>query len=262
MCRTALRGHRARAPGLRADLVRLPRGPAPRRRPRSQPARHRAPDPAFGLRDLVTTQLLDRCPAGFGHRLRAVTGLTVVPPAVPWLTRLHEGSGRTAGVPEPMTPLGIGGGLAVVPVSPTLLTATRRENRGVAPGLLQAAPTVGATVGPALPLIPYNRAGGGPGAAVPAVFGWSAGIAGLSLPTGAACWYLPGRPAREEASAVRLPGPPRSPPPPEPGSGPWCRPPRRRGAAKAGLRGRARGGAGARARRWRSRARCRCGCAG
>ncbi|CAM5305547.1 hypothetical protein [Streptomyces diastaticus] len=60
-------------------------------------------------------------------------GLTVVPPAVPWLTRLHEGSGRTAGVPEPMTPLGIGGGLAVVPVSPTVLTATRRENRGVAP---------------------------------------------------------------------------------------------------------------------------------
>lgn len=74
MCRTALRGHRARAPGLRADLVRLPRGPAPRRRPRSQPARHRAPDPAFGLRNPVTTQLLDRCPAGFGHRLRAVTG--------------------------------------------------------------------------------------------------------------------------------------------------------------------------------------------
>ncbi|WPR50392.1 hypothetical protein SJI45_04125 [Streptomyces sp. S399] len=61
-----------------------------------------------------------------------------------------------------MAPLGIGVGLAVVPVSPTVLTATRRENRGVAPGLLQAALTVGA-VGPALPLIPYNKGGRGTG---------------------------------------------------------------------------------------------------
>lgn len=151
----------------------------------------------FGLSLLVTTQLLDRFLAGFGHRPRAVTGLAVVLLAVLWLTRLHEDSGYATGMLGPTTLLGIGVGLALVPLNLTILATTRPEDTGVTAGILQAALTVGGTLGLALLLVPYDRAGGEPGTAVPAAFDWSAGIAGLSLLTVAACWYLPGRAPRE-----------------------------------------------------------------
>lgn len=151
----------------------------------------------FGLSLLVTTQLLDRFLAGLGHRPRAVTGLAVVLLAVLWLTRLHEDSGYATGMLGPTTLLGIGVGLALVPLNLTILATTRPEDTGVTAGILQAALTVGGTLGLALLLVPYNRAGGEPGTAVPAAFDWSAGIAGLSLLTVAACWYLPGRAPRE-----------------------------------------------------------------
>ncbi|MFI8286282.1 hypothetical protein ACIF84_24935 [Streptomyces albidoflavus] len=59
----------------------------------------------------------------------------------------------------PTTLLGIGVGLALVPLNLTILATTRPEDTGVTAGILQAALTVGGTLGLALLLVPYNRAG-------------------------------------------------------------------------------------------------------
>ncbi|MCO6740751.1 MFS transporter, partial [Streptomyces sp. CHA15] len=77
---------------------------------------------------------LDRFLAGLGHRPRAVTGLAVVLLAVLWLTRLHEDSGYATGMLGPTTLLGIGVGLALVPLNLTILATTRPEDTGVTAG--------------------------------------------------------------------------------------------------------------------------------
>ncbi|MFD4988706.1 hypothetical protein [Streptomyces sp. NPDC058374] len=61
----------------------------------------------------------------------------------------------------PMALLGAGVGLAIVPLDLTILATTRPEDTGVTAGILQAALTVGGTVGLTVLLIPYHPPGRG-----------------------------------------------------------------------------------------------------
>lgn len=147
----------------------------------------------FGLGILLTVQVLTKYLAAVPLKARGVIGLAVVLGAVLWLTRLDAGSTYAADVLAPIVILGIGVGLAVVPVNLTILSTSRPEDTGITAGILQAALTVGGTIGLAVLLIPFTADGNGPGENISSLFWWAAGIAAAGLLVVAGFWYAPAR---------------------------------------------------------------------
>ncbi|WP_405675520.1 MFS transporter [Streptomyces sp. NBC_01511] len=145
----------------------------------------------FGLGMLLTVQLLNTFLVGVSRRLRAVTGLAVVLAATLWLTRLDGQSGYATDVLPQIVLLGAGVGMAIVPVNLTILSTTRPEDTGITAGILQAALTIGGTVGLAVLLIPFTANGADPSRTVSGMFGWAAGFAALSLLLVTAFWFGP-----------------------------------------------------------------------
>ncbi|NGN65601.1 MFS transporter [Streptomyces sp. A7024] len=148
----------------------------------------------FGLGMLATTQLLTKYLAGIGAKARGVLGLAVVAAAVLWLTRLDGASGYAADVLPPIVVLGIGVGLAIVPVNMTILATSRPEDTGITAGILQAALTVGGTIGLAVLLIPFTSGSGEPADTISTLFWWATGIAVAAVLVVGGFWFG-GRPA-------------------------------------------------------------------
>jgi EmrB/QacA subfamily drug resistance transporter len=159
----------------------------------------------FGLGILVTAQLLGRFLGAVPLKPRGVLGLAVMVGAVLWLSRLGAHSGYAADVLPPITLLGLGVGLAIVPINLTILTTSAPEDTGVTAGVLQAALTVGGTVGLAVLLLPFTGHGG-PAATVSSLFDWAAVIAGAGLLVTLAFWFGPGSRSAARPSAPPAPG--------------------------------------------------------
>jgi EmrB/QacA subfamily drug resistance transporter len=156
----------------------------------------------FGLGILVTAQLLGRYLGPLPLKLRGVLGLAVMVGAVLWLSRLGAHSGYAADVLPPITLLGLAVGLAIVPINLTVLATSAPEDTGVTAGILQAALTVGGTVGLAVLLLPFTGHGGTASTISP-LFDWAAVIAGAGLLVTLAFWYGPGsRPAATPPTPV------------------------------------------------------------
>ncbi|GAA4386350.1 hypothetical protein GCM10023088_57190 [Actinomadura verrucosospora] len=146
----------------------------------------------FGLGILLTVQVFTKYLSGIPLKIRGVLGLVVVLAAVLWLTRLDAGSSYAADVLPPIVALGVGIGLAIVPVNMTILSTTRPEDAGVTAGILQAALTVGGTIGLAVLLIPFTSGNGRPGDTISSLFWWATGIAAAAVLIASGFWFTSG----------------------------------------------------------------------
>lgn len=161
----------------------------------------------FGLALLASTQLLTRFVAGIDLKVRAVAGLVPVLAGVLWLSRLDGGSGYAAGVLGPIVLMGLGVGIAIIPLNMIVLTTVPARYSGVTAGVLQTALTIGGSLGLAVLLIPFTSGSGDPAETAGTVFAWSAGIIALAVAVGLAFWFGPGArrtppPAQAEAEAA------------------------------------------------------------
>jgi EmrB/QacA subfamily drug resistance transporter len=83
----------------------------------------------------------------FGPRPLALTGSALMVTGLVWLTRLTPDSGYAAGLLPAMALLGLGGGLAFVPLTPLIMTSVEPADAGAAGGVLQTLQQLGATLG-------------------------------------------------------------------------------------------------------------------
>ncbi|WP_236792323.1 MFS transporter [Amycolatopsis sp. GM8] len=146
----------------------------------------------FGVGLLVSTQLLTKVVAKLDLRARAAIGLVLLVIGVGWLTRLDGQSSYAADVLPQLFIVGLGVGLAIVPFNMLVLSTSRPEDTGITAGILQAAITVGACIGLAVLLIPFNAGAGVVADNISEVFTWAtvAAVAGLLVLV--LFWLLPG----------------------------------------------------------------------
>ncbi|TQS28207.1 MFS transporter [Microbispora sp. KK1-11] len=144
----------------------------------------------FGLALLVSTQILTARIAAVGLKTRALLGLAVVLAGAAWLTRLDGGSAYAADVLPALVVMGLGVGVAIIPLNMIVLTTAPAEYAGVAAGLLQTALTIGGSLGLAAMLIPLGANGLAEG--ISSVFAWACGALVAALLIVAVSWYRPG----------------------------------------------------------------------
>ncbi|MEV4096361.1 MFS transporter [Streptosporangium saharense] len=146
----------------------------------------------FGLALLATTQLLTGRVAAFGLKTRAVAGLVVVLAGVAWLTRLDGDSAYASGVLPALVVMGLGVGVAIIPLNMIVLTTAPSEYAGVTAGVLQTALTVGGSLGLAIMLIPLTQGTGDIAHTISSVFVWAGGALVAALLLSLAFWARPG----------------------------------------------------------------------
>ncbi|MFB9236059.1 MFS transporter [Plantactinospora siamensis] len=93
------------------------------------------------------TRLVPRLLPRLGPKPLALTGTALMVGGVGWLTQLHVGSGYLTGLLGPMLLMGLGGGLAFVPLTPVIMAAVPPRDTGAAGGVLQTMQQTGATLG-------------------------------------------------------------------------------------------------------------------
>ncbi|MEV5571311.1 MFS transporter [Spirillospora sp. NPDC052269] len=141
----------------------------------------------YGVAVLATTQLLTRHVAKIDMKVRAPAGLVVLLAGVLWLTRLDATSGYTADVLPALVLMGVGVGVAIIPMNMIILTTAPPEYAGVAAGVLQTALTIGGSLGLAVLLIPFTHAK----EAVSGVFAWSSAGLVLAIAIQLVSWFGP-----------------------------------------------------------------------
>lgn len=142
----------------------------------------------FGLALLVATQVLGRHVAKLRPEVRAPVGLVLVAAGFGWLSRLDGDSTYAVGVLPAIVVLGVGVGLAIVPVNMIVLATSDPADTGITAGILQTALTVGGSIGLAVLLLPFSASAG----AVSSVFAWSTAIAVLAILVSLVFWFGPG----------------------------------------------------------------------
>ncbi|MFJ5925150.1 MFS transporter [Kitasatospora sp. NPDC092948] len=147
----------------------------------------------FGGALLVTTQLLTKHLSRFGLVTRAVAGLVLILAAVAWLSRLDGSSSYASGVLPQIVLIGVGVGVAIIPINMIIFTTAPPEYAGVTAGVLQTALTVGGSFGLAVLLIPATSGRRGLAANVSDVFGWATAITALAVLVSFAFWVRPKR---------------------------------------------------------------------
>ncbi|CAJ62736.1 MULTISPECIES: MFS transporter [Frankia] len=167
----------------------------------------------FGLALLVTTQLLTKWLSGLGLTTRGTIGLALLALGVAWFIRLDADSAYAEGVLPGLVVMGLGVGLAIIPLNMIILSTSRPEDVGITAGILQAALTVGGSIGLAVLLIPFN-AGGRPVAEnISTVFTWATVDCVAGFVVAVLFWFGPGlrpsatRTSSPEATAPEPPAP-------------------------------------------------------
>ncbi|PPK71425.1 MFS transporter [Actinokineospora auranticolor] len=141
----------------------------------------------FGLALLVVIQFGTPRLAKVDIKVRGLAGLALVLVGVLWLTGLDGADSYAAGVLGPIIVLGLGVGLAIVPVNMVILTTSAPEDIGITSGLLQTSLTIGGVFGVAILLVPYT--GGAPGDSIGTLFVWSSVIVAAALVVAALTWF-------------------------------------------------------------------------
>ena len=146
----------------------------------------------FGLALSAAVRLSGPVVGRLAPRGRAVLGLGIVLLAMLWLTRLGSGSRYATDVLPPIALLGVGVGVALVPINMMILTTADPADAGVTAGLLQVALTVGGALGVAVLLLPATAGGRGLGENISTLFAWNTAIVGVALASTLAFWFGPG----------------------------------------------------------------------
>ena len=104
------------------------------------------------------TRVVPRLLPRFGPRPLTITGTLVMVAGLTWLTRVTETSGYFPALFGPMALMGLGGGLAFVPLTPVIMGTVPPRDAGAAGGVLQTMQQLGSTLGLAILVTVFGTA--------------------------------------------------------------------------------------------------------
>ena len=104
------------------------------------------------------TRVVPRLLGRFGPKPLAITGTATMVLGLAWLTQLTPSSGYAGSLLGPMIMMGLGGGLAFVPLAPVIFASVPPKEAGAAGGALQTMQQTGATLGLAVLVTVYGAA--------------------------------------------------------------------------------------------------------
>jgi EmrB/QacA subfamily drug resistance transporter len=102
------------------------------------------------------TRVVPRLLGRFGPKPLAISGTALMVLGLSWLAQLTPTTGYTTGLLGPMLIMGLGGGLAFVPLAPVILGSVPAADAGAAGGAMQTMQQVGATLGLAILVTVYG----------------------------------------------------------------------------------------------------------
>ncbi|OLT30880.1 hypothetical protein BJF79_37870 [Actinomadura sp. CNU-125] len=115
--------------------------------------------PMAGLQFAIV-RFVPRLLPRLGTRVLAGTGTLLIAAGLLWLTRLSPGDGYAAALLAPIALLGLGGGLAMMPLNALVLGTVEPAHSGAASGVAQTMMWTGGAVGPAVMLTVQGAATG------------------------------------------------------------------------------------------------------
>ncbi|TYC12567.1 MFS transporter [Actinomadura syzygii] len=131
----------------------------------------------------ATVRTVPRILPRVGARRLVTAGTLSIALAMLWLTRLSPGDGYAAGLLGPFVLVGLGGGMAALPLNVTILGSVGPEHSGAASGVAQAMLWTGGSLGAAAMVTAYGSAHSGHGVVpgMDAAYATGAVFAGAAL---------------------------------------------------------------------------------
>jgi predicted MFS family arabinose efflux permease len=108
---------------------------------------------------MATSQMVPRLLPRFGARPLIVAGAALITVAMIWFSQISATTDYLTGILGPSLLWGVGAGLAIVPLSITILTDLRPEDTGAASGMLQTTQQIGGSLGVAVLVTVFEAAG-------------------------------------------------------------------------------------------------------
>ena len=96
------------------------------------------------------SRLVPRLMARFGPRALGLLGVTLLGVGLAWVSRLGPDTAYPSGLLVPMLLFGVGGGLAFIPLSVTIMSSLAPQDAGAGAGLLQTLQQTGSALGIAI----------------------------------------------------------------------------------------------------------------
>lgn len=106
----------------------------------------------------TTVRFVPRLLQLLGAKAVSLTGMVLIAGAAGWLWRLDTADGYLSGLLGPLLLLGVGIGLALMPLNATILARVRPHEAGAASGLLQTLQWLGGTLGLSVLVTVYGTA--------------------------------------------------------------------------------------------------------
>ncbi|KXF56485.1 MFS transporter [Rhodococcus sp. SC4] len=156
----------------------------------------------YGIAIVLTTEVLTRWMGSISLKVRGLAGLICMAVAAFLLAQLGEGSTYAANVLPELTLLGIGVGLAIIPLYTIIMTTTPPEDSGVTAGVLQVTINTGGTIGLAILLTPSSAGGGSVTENISEIFVWGGVIAVINVLVNLVLWFGPRSKTRGHTSSA------------------------------------------------------------
>jgi MFS family permease len=150
----------------------------------------------FSLGIFTMSRFTPRLLGRFGALPLVITGASALTIGYVWLSTAGADGTYLGTVFVPMLLGGLGGGLAFMPITATVLSGVEPEHAGAASGMLQTTQQLGSAVGVAV-IVSVYAAGAVPGEFLPgaqAAFLTSAAFSSVAALLAATVWYLRRRP--------------------------------------------------------------------
>jgi predicted MFS family arabinose efflux permease len=143
----------------------------------------------FGAALLITARSAPKLLARIDPRWLAVAGFALMAIAMLWLTQLDADSAYASAILAPIVSLGAGAGAAIVPLNMIILSQTPPEDVGITSGVLQAALSVGRSLGLAVLLTLFTGADD-VATGVTRAFVGGVVMAALAIVVSVAVWFI------------------------------------------------------------------------
>jgi predicted MFS family arabinose efflux permease len=147
----------------------------------------------YGVAIVITTEILTRFIQSIDLKVRGLAGLVCIAVGVFLLTGLDGHSTYAADVLPSILMLGLGVGLAIIPMYTVIMSTTKPRDTGVTAGALQLTINTGGPIGLAILLIPSSAGSGVLVDNISTVFAWGGGIALVNVLVNVVFWFGPRR---------------------------------------------------------------------
>ncbi|MGW6898954.1 MFS transporter [Streptomyces sp. NPDC054919] len=147
----------------------------------------------YGVAIVIATEILTRFLQSISLKVRGLAGLLCIAVGVFLLTGLGADSTYWVNVLPSILMLGLGVGLAIIPLYTVIMSTTKQRDSGVTAGALQLTINTGGPIGLAILLIPSSAGSGVLVDNISTVFAWGGGIAVINILVNLLFWFGPRR---------------------------------------------------------------------